>query len=128
MKNGYIETFMDSASGIDDPEEVVYKDGLLYIGNEGKGEVLIVDTAGKIISRFHVPNAKGITFDRGGNIYVSSDGERKIYMVNKKGEKTVIADFYDGLRHPEAIIADKAGNLIVADKAGCVFKILTKRR
>lgn len=127
VKNGNIEIFMDKTDGIKGPEEILYKNGCLYISNEDAGELLITDIEGEITSRFYISNPEGIAVDQGGNIFVSSDMEDTIYMINKEGEKIVIADFYDGLRQPESLLIDNEGNVLVADEeAGCIFQIIPK--
>lgn len=128
IKNGCVETFMDDSDGIGGPEKIICHNGFLYIANRTKGDILIADMKGKPISRFYIRDAEGITFDKKGNIYVTSDSESKLYMINKQGRKVVIADFYDGLRHPASVEIDKEENLIVADEvAGCIFKLIPKR-
>lgn len=125
VKNGNIGIFMDETDGIGDTEEVVYNNGFLYIANEDR--LLIIDAKGKIISKLYISDPEGIAIGQEGNIYVSSDSASKIYMINKKGKKIVIADFYDGLRQPESLVIDNKGSLLVADEeAGCIFKIVPK--
>lgn len=60
----------------------------------------------------------GLTFDRLGNLYVSSDDptDYAIYKITPSGTMSVFAD--SGLRAPHALVFDADGNLYLANATG----------
>ncbi len=70
-------------------------------------------------------NASGITFDRNGNLYISSRYEGNVYKVTPEGERTVYAD---GIGIATGIAFDQDENLYVGDRSGTIFKIDRNRK
>ncbi len=70
-------------------------------------------------------NATGITFDRNGNLYISSRYEGNVYKVTPEGERTVYAD---GMGIATGIAFDQDENLYVGDRSGTIFKIDRNRK
>ena len=62
----------------------------------------------------------GISFDRAGQMYVSSRFEGNVYQVSPSGERSVYAD---GMGVATGIAFDEDENLYVGDRSGTVFKI-----
>jgi sugar lactone lactonase YvrE len=67
-----------------------------------------------------VMNPTGLTFDREGDLYVSSRQEGTIYRVTPEGERTVYAE---GMGIATGIAFDSEENLYVGDRSGTIFKI-----
>jgi sugar lactone lactonase YvrE len=72
-----------------------------------------------------VMNATGITFDREGNLYVSSRMEGSIYKVTPGGQRSTYAQ---GMGVATGIAFDRDGNLYVGDRTGTIFKISPDRQ
>ena len=70
-------------------------------------------------------NPTGISFDRAGQMYVSSRFEGNVYQVSPSGERSVYAD---GMGVATGIAFDEDENLYVGDRSGTVFKIDRKRK
>ena len=118
----------------------VGKDGKIYF-NTSLAVVYRVDVNGVLEEVSVLPNAGGIpdddftigiTFDKRGDLYVSN--VTGIYRISKKDLKppmlaqpvpnTKIADIPAGLEFPMGLIADKKGNLYVADiLGGAIYKV-----
>ncbi|MCZ6904863.1 MAG: IPT/TIG domain-containing protein [Acidobacteria bacterium] len=69
-------------------------------------------------------NPTGISFDRAGQMYVSSRFEGNVYQVSPSGERSVYAD---GMGVATGIAFDEDENLYVGDRSGTVFKIDRER-
>ena len=65
-------------------------------------------------------NATAITFDRAGQMYVSSRFDGTVYRVAPNGTMSTYAE---GMGVATGIAFDAAENLYVGDRSGTVFKI-----
>jgi len=72
-----------------------------------------------------IMNATGLTFDRTGNLYVSSRHEGTVYRVSPDGATSVYAE---GMGVATGIAFDSNGNLYVGDRSGTIFKIAQEDR
>src|SRR5580765_1256927 len=70
-------------------------------------------------------NATAITFDRAGQLYVSSRFDGTVYRVAPNGTMSTYAE---GMGVATGIAFDAAENLYVGDRSGTVFKIGTDRQ
>jgi tetratricopeptide (TPR) repeat protein len=79
---------------IEKPVALGYFKEKVFVSDFGRDEILIFDLNGKILQtiggsgsepgKFHGPS--GITFDEGGNFYVSDSGNNRIQKFNANGE------------------------------------------
>src|SRR6202795_2766273 len=65
-------------------------------------------------------NATAITFDRAGQLYVSSRFDGTVYRVATNGTKSSYAE---GMGVATGIAFDRSGDLYVGDRSGTIFKI-----
>jgi len=70
-------------------------------------------------------NPTAITFDRTGQMYISSRFDGTVYRVAGNGTKTAYAE---GMGVATGIAFDGSGNLYVGDRSGTVFKIDQNRQ
>ena len=95
-------------------------------GQKAPVSVYKISTEGEV-SPFltEMMNPTGISFDRAGQMYVSSRFEGNVYQVSPSGERSVYAD---GMGVATGIAFDEDENLYVGDRSGTVFKIDRKRK
>lgn len=70
-------------------------------------------------------NATSITFDRGGQMYVSSRYEGTVYRVAPNG---TMSPYAESMGVATGIAFDRAENLFVGDRSGTIFKISRDRQ
>ena len=70
-------------------------------------------------------NATSITFDRAGQMYVSSRHDGAVYRVAPNG---TVSTYAEGMGIATGIAFDGAGNLYVGDCSGTIFKIAQDRQ
>ncbi len=70
-------------------------------------------------------NATGITFDREGQMYVSSRFDGTVYRVASNG---IMSAYAQGMGVATGIAFDREENLYVGDRSGTIFKISRERQ
>ena len=99
-----------------------------FSGSRGQGtsvSVYKINTEGEVQPFLtEIMNPTGITFDRAGQMYVSSRFEGNVYKVSPSGERSVYAD---GMGVATGIAFDDKENLYVGDRSGTIFKIDQKQ-
>jgi hypothetical protein len=70
-------------------------------------------------------NATAITFDRAGQMYVSSRFDGTVYRVAPNG---TMSSYAEGMGTATGIAFDRAENLYVGDRSGTIFKIAPDRQ
>lgn len=126
------------ATGMDDPKGLAYSNGKLYVAD--KTRVLSVDRNGKW-KVFVAPEAfpvkpqflNDLTFDKGGNLYVSDSGDLKgkdgaVYRITPQGKVSTVVDSEDKrVLAPNGLLPDGDANLLMVDfVSGVLYRITIK--
>jgi DNA-binding beta-propeller fold protein YncE len=70
-------------------------------------------------------NATGLAFNPGGDLFVTSRAEGKVYRVDAAGD---FAEYAEGMGVATGAVFDRNGNLFVGDRSGTIFKISPDRK
>src|SRR6266700_3308335 len=102
-------------------------DGNIYVTFSGSRGQKVPVSIYKIDTNYNVKpflsemtNATAITFDRAGQMYVSSRFDGSVYRVAPNGTMSTYAE---GMGVATGIAFDSAENLYVGDRSGTIFKI-----
>jgi hypothetical protein len=105
----------DIATGLNDPYDIVYHNGKLYVTESSGASVLTMDITGANRQVFATTAANsvpaGLAFGPDGGLYIAD-------LTNNRIEKTfggTTTLFASGLNGPEGLAFDSGGNLYVAD-------------
>ena len=118
------------ATGLDDPKGLAMRTGVLYVAD--KTRVWKVDNAGKATvfaaaSAFPQPPMflNDLAFDAAGTLYVSDSGDIQnggkgaVFAIAPDGKATLVLNESQNplIKSPNGLLADKPGELLVADFA-----------
>jgi len=120
---------------LDGPQDMEYHDGLFYVANTQKGQVVVVDESGETVRVYELPvtagiapQATGVHVPDEGTVYVSDGSSGKIAMFDRDGTfrqyfgADTVGEFV--FADPTGLDTDSDGNLYVAEYSkGRVLKI-----
>jgi sugar lactone lactonase YvrE len=110
------------------PDGILWREGRLYIADEGGSAFRIWTGPGSVITTsdasIGVMSPEDIAVDKHGNIFFTDDDAGGVWKVNELGETTLLAGKAQGLRSTEGIVIAPNGNILVGDgEAHAVFSI-----
>lgn len=106
-------------SGFDAPDGILWKDGKIYMADEGGSAFRIwsgvnnVTTLGSSADGLESP--EDFVLDDEGNIFFTDDDSGGVWQTNKKGETTLLAGKEKGLISTEGIALSPSGEILVGD-------------
>ncbi|MDP3089307.1 MAG: SMP-30/gluconolactonase/LRE family protein [Nitrospira sp.] len=86
-----------------------------------EGQVSVFRTksgySGFDVGEYHQPGSNGLTLDRQGRLAINQHGNRRVILVEPRGNITVLADHYDGrrLNSPNDLVYRSDGALYFTD-------------
>ena len=107
------------ATGIQQPEGPVWKEGLGLLFSDIKGNKIYKWTAetGKVVYNNHSDSTNGLTFDLQERLVAGQMGLRRVVRFEKEGSQTALADRYEGKRFnsPNDLVVKSDGAIFFTD-------------
>jgi len=112
------------------PDGILWKQGRLYIADEGGAAFRIWSSPGHSTtlcdSRSGVLSPEDMAVDVNGNIYFTDDDTGGVWKINNLGEVSQLVTRSQGLISTEGIVLTPSGDLLVGDgESHKVFKVTT---
>ncbi|HEX4946470.1 MAG TPA: hypothetical protein VFZ34_07405 [Blastocatellia bacterium] len=125
-----VKTLSEASLGLQSPEDVVRDAaGNLFFTDDDAGGVWQRDTNGKTFQLAGkaqgLVSTEAIAIAPSGEILVGDGVKRQVFSVSRTGEVTVYLNSGYGIRKPESMVFDDAGNLYIADNEEDIVYLLT---
>lgn len=106
-------------SGFDAPDGILWKDGKIYMADEGGAAFRIWTDANNVKtisdSDDGIESPEDFVLDDEGNIFFTDDDAGGVWKTNEKGETRLLAGKDTGLTSTEGIALSSTGELLVGD-------------
>jgi len=111
--------FATNKTGIGSPDGILWKQGKLYLADEGAGALEVWDQNGgvkKLLdAQFGAKSPEDLVMDAQGNVFFSDDDAGGVWEVDSTGKQRLLAGKDKGLTSTEGIALAPDGSILVGD-------------
>ena len=120
--------FATNKTGFGSPDGLLWKNGLLYLADEGNGALEVWNQTGTVKKlldvQFGARSPEDLVMDAQGNVFFSDDDAGAVWEVDAIGNRRMLAGKDQGLTSTEGIALAPDGSILVGDAdQHTVFKV-----